>query len=130
MKHIATTFGICVFGINAYICTQSYAQLEIHEVPLSAPSVQAKLLSGNGSTVIGVLGNGNAARWRVSSGTTELGTFTPSCVDKTGDVVCGLSGSTAVKHTNSNGLQLLPPPENYNYSIARATASNYLVGRS
>ena len=129
MKHIATTFGICVFGINAYICTQSYAQLEIHEVPLSAPSVQAKLLSGNGSTVIGVLGNGNAARWRVSSGTTELGTFTPSCVDKTGDVVCGLSGSTAVKHTNSNGLQLLPPPENYNYSIARATVSNYLVGQ-
>jgi uncharacterized membrane protein len=96
---------------------------------MSAPPVQAKLLSGDGSTVIGVLGNGTAGRWRISSGTTELGTFTPSCVDDTGDVICGFSDSTAVRHTTSDGLQLLPPPENYTLSIPRATSSNYLVGQ-
>lgn len=129
MKHIATTFGICVFGINAYICSQSYAQLEIHEVPLSVSIGGAKSLSGNGSTVIGVLGNGTAGRWRISSGTTELGTFTPCGVDETGDVVCGVSGSTAVKHTTSTGLQALAPPKGYDYSVARAASSNHLVGQ-
>ena len=124
MKNILIKVTTCVVGVTANMFSPASAQVTVYEVPMSSPSSEfKKLLSGNGSTVIGVLANGSAGRWQADSGITELGNFIPYGVDTTGGVVCGVAGNTAVRWTAATGVEYLALPDEYQSSVATATSA-------
>jgi hypothetical protein len=115
-------------------CTHCIAQsgLQVLHVPLLKSGSHGCYLSGDGSTVVGVLPGGGAARWRVGQSPEPLGDFQPSGVDRTGTVVCGrpsdLSDSASYIWSTWNGLQEIAPPEGYSRFSAFSTSGSRVAG--
>jgi hypothetical protein len=128
-----TTAVLAIAGTCAGPICEAQSGLQVLPVPLNKPPTHGCFLSGDGTTVIGVLPEGGAARWRPGGAPEPLGNFNPSGIDRTGSVICGrpvdsLTEFASYLWTASDGLRTIPPPEGFHRFSAFSTSGSRVAG--
>lgn len=124
MKPVLDMLAACAI-LLAYAAPAD-AQLSIRELPVKW-CVMSTILSGDGSTVVGVQDDGLAARWRPDNAVEELGPFCPTGVNRSGTRICGVNGN-GFGCVWDGALAIIPPPEGYVAFDPLSISDNYVSG--
>jgi hypothetical protein len=132
LARITLALSICTTGIHGGSIAAAELRIEALPFVVTPECASGVLLSGDGTTVVGVLEGGVAARWRRGHALEVLGEACPTGIGRYGEACAASGAGSAVIWQPDGAVSIIDPPPGYSgffpLSVDTPYVSGYLTG--